>query len=292
MKRTSAVVVTTLATALLATTAHSGPTQFIYYGPTPYLEFADSPFVASDGVFGFCNETFEDASFDVPGVTGNGAVVSPANNIDSVDGDDGAIDGSGQGGHSYFNIDGANGITFTFDPDRTHGLPTKVGIVWTDGGQNTTVTFEGFDATGASLGVQGPFDHPDGQTFGTTAEDRFYGVSSPAGISAVKLANPSGGIEVDHLQLNRCVSCGDTNIDLRRTATDALGVLQTAVGLSSCDDCICDVNGSGSISASDALVVLQDSVGVSQPMDCPPCTLSSTTTTTTTLGTTTTSTVP
>ncbi|MEP6656634.1 MAG: IPTL-CTERM sorting domain-containing protein [Betaproteobacteria bacterium] len=40
----------------------------------------------------------------------------------------------------------------------------------------------------------------DASITGTTAEDRFFGVTNPGGISAIQISNTSGGIEVDHLQ--------------------------------------------------------------------------------------------
>lgn len=55
------------------------------------------------------------------------------------------------------------------------------------------------------------------------------------------------------------------------TATDALFALKAAVGVTSCDVCICDINDSGSVGASDALGILRAAVGVATSLDCPPC---------------------
>jgi hypothetical protein len=55
------------------------------------------------------------------------------------------------------------------------------------------------------------------------------------------------------------------------TATDALAALQAAVGLFPCPLCVCDVNGSGLVSASDALSILSFSVGQATSLLCPPC---------------------
>ncbi len=148
----------------------------------------------------FWLETFEDHLFNVPGVTastgGVTSVVFGPSIHDSVDCDDGAIDGSGLLGDSYF---GAPNIRFTFNADVLGSLPTHAGIVWTDGSPNTTVTFEAFGAGGASLGsitaVNG-----DTSNNGTTEEDRFYGVIESSGISAIVIRHTSGGLEVDHLQ--------------------------------------------------------------------------------------------
>jgi hypothetical protein len=65
--------------------------------------------------------------------------------------------------------------------------------------------------------------------------------------------------------------CGDINGD-GVTATDALRVLQAAVGSeTSCQLCTCDVDSSGAISATDALRVLQAAVGVEVDLTCVPC---------------------
>jgi hypothetical protein len=169
----------------------------MWYGPTPYLSFADSPF---NGLpfMSFSLEDFEDGLLNTPGVTVSGGYLTTTNPsfipyIDSVDGDDGAIDGSGLNGESWFFTTGSTGLTFTMNP-----LPTHVGIVWTDG--SGTTTFEAFGPGGASLGTIGPVAIADGTYTGTTAEDRFFGVSDPGGIWKINIRNARAGIEVDHLQ--------------------------------------------------------------------------------------------
>jgi hypothetical protein len=127
-----------------------------------------------------------------------GAPFGPGGITDSVDGDDGTIYGSGVAGWSFFSGSGAAGITFTFNPAATGGLPTQVGIVWTDGAGTTL--FEAFGPGGVSLGVIGPVAIADGSFTGGTAEDRFFGVTNAAGVSSIRILNTSGGIEVDHLQ--------------------------------------------------------------------------------------------
>lgn len=116
---------------------------------------------------------------------------------DSVDGDDGAIDGSGLAGDSMFFGSGATGIRFTFNAAVLGALPNAAGIVWTDGAG--TVTFEAFDAIGGSLGTVTGCT-PNGSVNGETAEDCFHGVTNAGGISAIFIKNSAGGIEVDHLQ--------------------------------------------------------------------------------------------
>ncbi|TKJ34979.1 MAG: hypothetical protein CEE38_16085 [Planctomycetes bacterium B3_Pla] len=191
--------------ALLAVSLHAAITGTAsaqtFYGPTAYLKTSDSPF---DGLsFGdFYLEDFEDESLNTPGLSVNAGVLtsdSPYPDlIDSVDEDDGAVDGSGSDGESWFRSSGSAGLTFTFDAAVLGSLPTHAGIVWTDGGGTTT--FEAFDESGASLGTIGPFLIADTLHTGETDEDRFFGVSDPAGIWKIHISNSSGGIEVDHIQ--------------------------------------------------------------------------------------------
>jgi hypothetical protein len=173
-------------------------------GPTPYTGFADSPFNGVDFSAGyFHREDFEDALLNVPGVTASaGAPFAPGGITDSVDEDDGAIDGSGTAGNSFFSGSGSTGITFTFDEATLGSLPTHAGVVWTDG--SGTISFEAFDKNGASLGTIGPFSEagsPDDNFNGGTSEDRFFGFADATeGISKIFISNTAGGIEVDHLQ--------------------------------------------------------------------------------------------
>ena len=63
--------------------------------------------------------------------------------------------------------------------------------------------------------------------------------------------------------------CGDFNADGQLTATDALGVLNAAVGLASCAEEECDIDGSGNVSATDALTALKAAVGQEVVLACP-----------------------
>lgn len=65
--------------------------------------------------------------------------------------------------------------------------------------------------------------------------------------------------------------CGDFNGDKGLSASDALGVLRTAVGQQECQRAVCDYSGDGDITATDALAVLRKAVGSlgREPM-CPP----------------------
>jgi hypothetical protein len=182
--------------------AVAGP---IFYGPTAYSSTADSPFNTSSYEYLFF-ETFEDG-LNTPGVTASGGLTIGWDRfVDSVDADDGTLDGmGGASGHSWYS-NGAHVVTFTFNPLVLGGLPTDVGIVWTDIGYNAPtsywgpVTFEAFGFDGTSLGLLGPFLFGDGFDTGQTAEDRFLGVSDARGISAIRVGTNNGDWEVDHLQ--------------------------------------------------------------------------------------------
>jgi len=208
-----------LATLFLSIPAFATPTPAqTYLGPTPYLSKSDSPLRLTKAAL----DDLEDGVLDIPGVSfDHGAVYGPAGNCDSVDADDGAIDGSGTAGHSFFYGAGATGIKFKFDDAVIGSFPTSAGIVWTDGGAFCNVNFEAFDAGGASLGVFGPFAIADGGNAGTTAEDRFFGIAHRQGISAIKMSNTSGGIEVDHVQYSVGALSLEAN-DTTLSANDSL----------------------------------------------------------------------
>ena len=175
----------------------------VLYGPLPYRQTSDSPFA---GLTGFVLEDFEDGAFSLAGVTPSGVWFPSASSplTDSVDGDDGAVDGSGTGGRSFYSGGTQGSLTFTF----AGPLPTAVGIVWTDVGLVTSgtpgfggVTFQAFGPGGVLLGTVGPDLSGDGVSSGGTAEDRFYGVTDAGGIESVtiSMAN-STDWEVDHFQ--------------------------------------------------------------------------------------------
>lgn len=63
--------------------------------------------------------------------------------------------------------------------------------------------------------------------------------------------------------------CGDINEDGLLTASDALGVLRSGVGVIECALWQCDYDGSGNISAVDALAVLKAAIGIGTPGKCP-----------------------
>jgi hypothetical protein len=175
--------------------------------PRGYLQGGDSPFAGIDFVY-FHLEDFEDGMLNTPGVTAPGRASSTfsASIIDSVDGDDG-IPNDNQCIKMVGTCDawwGSGTLTFTFDGDALGGLPTHAGAVWTDGGGK--VGFEVFDAEGTIIYMVEPFSEPGfpgPAVTSDTTEDRFFGAYAPGGISAIRLYNTSGGIEVDHLQYGR-----------------------------------------------------------------------------------------
>jgi hypothetical protein len=63
--------------------------------------------------------------------------------------------------------------------------------------------------------------------------------------------------------------CGDFTQDAQVSASDALGILRTAVGGANCALWLCDVDENGAITASDALRTLQAAVGAPVALDCP-----------------------
>lgn len=171
-------------------------------GPSPYLSASDSPW-STFSFSQFYLEDFEDGLLNTPGVAQvGGQSVTPAGGVftDSVDGDDGAIDGFGNNGRSHYTTDGITGITYSFDPSLLGALPTHAGIVWTDLSGVANVFFEAFDENNASLGVinAGPLN--DGVSTGETAEDRFLGWENLNGISSIRIYQSSSDMEVDHLQ--------------------------------------------------------------------------------------------
>jgi hypothetical protein len=181
------------------------------FGPTPYLSRADSPFPLNGlGTTAYL-EDFEDEALNTPGVSGNGSIGFPNPNNDSVDGDDGAIDGFGRNGHSYTTCPGSPGIQFAFNTSAFGRLPQFAGLVFTDASQGTPVTFEAFDGNGQPIGTFSPAFDNNGFD-GVTSEDRFFGITNAAGISSIRVSHNGGNcIEVDHLQYGLIAGIPDVN---------------------------------------------------------------------------------
>lgn len=199
-----------------------------YLKPSPYREKTDSPFIdstvfrefydpfADSTYYYFYLETFESGALHTPGVLASGGEVwvkpgpySPEYS-DSVDGDDGAVDGSGTRGRSYATYPpGSDTIQFAFNAEVLGALPTHVGFVWTDVGDppldnRALVTIEAFDSNNRSLGLFRESVDCDQTVTGETEEDRFFGVIDLGGIARIRIGMPGRtNWEIDHLQYGR-----------------------------------------------------------------------------------------
>jgi hypothetical protein len=193
-------------TAVLGLTAGGG-LEAATFGPIAYSAFGDSPFAG--GTFAYFHlDNFETGGLGVPGVAASaGYVLGPGTLTDSVDGDDGLVDGMGAGGHSWYS-GGSGTLTFTFDAVTLGRLPTAVGVVWTDVGAATPTL--GYGAVSASvhgpghtfLAQLGPYVLGDGSYAGQTPEDRFFGFGGlgPIAELTISMEGSSTDWEVDHLQ--------------------------------------------------------------------------------------------
>lgn len=202
----------TLTSLLLPVAAQAGTMTF---GPSPYLEADQTTQDTPAGFFDFTSPGFKTAwieDFEPSGpvtpvdpfLTITPGVILPPNSTsgagssvtDSVDGDDGLVDGSGTGGHSWF-ADGANEITVSF----MNGV-RAAGLVFTDGDPDSTkITLEAFSVGGASLGIIDAGNLADDFVTGQTPEDRFLGFTDDmTPIGSIKLVMTGGdGIEIDHV---------------------------------------------------------------------------------------------
>jgi hypothetical protein len=195
-------IMTALTGCLLASAnmAHAMSSTPIFWGPTPYLSSSDIPAGFYQGGSPVLLEDLEDNTLESTLSANTGGVIDASGwgtLVDSVDADDGQIDGLGNGGHSWFSGD----VTFTFVGSSP--LPTAFGLVWTDG--SGTITFSAKDALGQSLGTQSYTGIPDGTFGGTTIDDHFFGVQFAGGIKSITIGT-GGGIEVDHIQYGQMVS--------------------------------------------------------------------------------------
>ncbi|GFN40579.1 MAG: hypothetical protein YK1309IOTA_2010006 [Marine Group I thaumarchaeote] len=210
-----AVIFLAVFSLMIPATLIPSATSTTLLGPSPYLEFSDSPFSTIDFSGGYFHlEDFEDDFLNTPGVTavptfGSQIIcIQPLDcfdqlHVDSVDIDDGVINGFGNGisgGGIITNPTTRNfwtngDIIFEFDETVLGSLPTHAGLAWTDG--EGVITFEAFDKDGISLGTDSSYSVPNGGPFtGETAEDRFYGVINLDGIKKLVISKN----EVDHIQ--------------------------------------------------------------------------------------------
>ncbi len=199
MKHALPSIAATIALALALAPSASGASTFMFNPSQPYRGLADSPIYGGGAAFSggsFHLENFENGSINALLTATGGSIRGPSSSTDSVDGDDGSMDGSGQGGHSY----STNGRSMTFRFASVQGnKPTMAGLVFTDGRPNSMITFRAWDANGNLIGrVRARLG--DLARNGGTAEDRFFGIASDEGISRFRIQSSRPGFEVDHLQ--------------------------------------------------------------------------------------------
>ncbi len=189
-------------------------------GPTPYLSRDDSPFDLSGLGSTFFLDDLEDGTLNLPGFGyTNMEVRGPGSLTDSVDADDGSIDGQGNGGHSLRAIAFATlptgPPTFRTFVDMGVGgsqLPVNAfGVAWTDAFHRSFVQMEIRSLQGdeGTCLFDGLYQPPIMDQFhsGETAEDRFIGFVSDRPILGVTFASYSSGfeplterLELDHVQ--------------------------------------------------------------------------------------------
>lgn len=182
------------------------------FGPTAYLQHGDTP---TDFICDSCPlyiEDFEDNMLDGFLSIDNGVIFPPNGmtgssnpSTDSVDGDDGAVDGVGLEGYSWFSGNGESSIEIDFAE-----AVKSAGLVFTDGDSaSTNVLLEALDMDGNVIGTINAGDLADDSFFGETAEDRFLGFSDMNGaIASLRISIDAGsGIEIDHIQWQTHAEC-------------------------------------------------------------------------------------
>jgi hypothetical protein len=196
----------------------SGEVWFIE--PTPYQSPADSPFDLSNLGTTFFIEDLEDGEIDPRMNTAGLAIRGPGPFTDSVDSDDGVIDGDGRGGHSLestgFITQLTNPLshisTVQFNFPLSGPSYNSFGFVWTDVLQSELP----IPAIGLDFHVFVDGDAPevislsptmDLVNTGETAEDLFIGAIADGRIRSIMITQRSTGdgplserFELDHIQ--------------------------------------------------------------------------------------------
>jgi hypothetical protein len=148
-------------------------------------------------------------------------------------------------------------------------------VAWTSDGQDQPASYgvfaRAFDSGGLALGNEITINQ-------TVADDQESPTLAALGGGQLSVAWQSFGQEapLDAGIVGRLFSlgsgtCGDYTANGTITAADALGALRAAVGLLSCQVCICDVDRVNSVKATDALLILNFAVGLPVTLDCISC---------------------
>ncbi len=195
-----------------------GRCDVTFLGPTPYLSASDSPFDMSGLGSTFFLEDFEDGTWNLPpGVVAAPYTIGvPGSFTDSVDADDGVIDGQGNGGHSlwpafhYYNPTGPptfnTTMQFNFDTQSLGFVPNAFGFVYTDGVPGSFVSVSLRDVTGVGIGSYRISLEMDPSHMGSTSGDRFIGFVSNRPFAFVNISNTyqswerTDHFEIDHVQ--------------------------------------------------------------------------------------------
>ena len=168
---------------------------------TNYYDFRGLGASVVAGETYFFLEDVQDGQIDAPGLTVNGLTArtengrsgsqSSGNNCDSVDEDDGAVDGGYSNPRGGFRITSGE-IRFTFDEGVLGKLPTHAGIVFAER-VNTTFTLSAYDSNNVLL---------ETVSINVSYADPFVGIFAESGISYVIV---TGEAEFDHFQYGHFV---------------------------------------------------------------------------------------
>jgi hypothetical protein len=193
---TSALLVSAMFTAPAAAQAP------VFSGPVAYTNITNSLFFATQKVGqDYYLEDFERGVITAPGLSvsdPSAVILAPGATTDSVDIDDALLDGLGSGGRSLANTT-IGTLNLQFNAGTLGGFPTKVGLVWTDGSQNSSVTLTVIGGNG-NVGFQTFTNLGDADSNGGTGEDRFIGIEFAEGIAQIQVAGSGATVEIDHVQ--------------------------------------------------------------------------------------------
>jgi hypothetical protein len=201
---------------------------FTFLGPTPYSSAADSPFPVDGSNPNYFLEDLEDGQLNSIGIFQRnleppllgstvGVILSPGALTDSVDGDDGIIDGAG---HQGFSMRSALHLVaptappfnqfvmaFEFDSVQLGRFPHAFGFVWTDGETGSSLTLQILTGDGEWIESPPLTGLGDGLRDGGAADDRFVGAEVDDGIQLVRILGGFIGesaafdyFEIDHIQ--------------------------------------------------------------------------------------------